>query len=312
MDQGKKTIAANLPDGVRCAVALSYDLEMCKGYSTEGINHGRIMPPVQEYTLRLCDVAERYNTRLHFFFVCNGLEEDDISYLEEVVRRGHTIDNHTYSHQGLATMSPEELDKELSRANQLLEQRLNITSTVLRGPYGYENGWNDLHHENRLIILKNGFKWVSGEISEDVYHNDRDYWVSAPSRTMPYVYPEGLVEIPVQGWTDRMWFDLRPEIDQSIVATWRYRYGHKPVPEGWKADWLADNALDDWISLNLETLDYAYQHRLLWVPAWHPYTHYLHDPENLMLEALLQHAASKLERVWVCTVRDAMAMLSSD
>jgi len=260
----------------------------------------------------LCDIADRYNTKLHFFYVCDGLELDDISYLQEVVRRGHIIDNHTYSHQGVAIISPAELDEELSRANRLLLERLNVTSTVLRGPYGYERGWVDLPHKNRMVILENGFKWVSGEISLDVYKFDRDYWVSAPSRNMPYAYPEGLVEIPIQGWADRMWFDLRPEVDQDLVATWRDKYGHQPVPRGWKANWLVDNALDEWISLNLDTLDYGYEHQLLWVPTWHPYTHYLHDPENRMLEALLQHASSKPEKVWVCTVRDAVAMLSND
>jgi hypothetical protein len=65
------------------------------------------------------------------------------------------------------------------------------------------------------------------------------------------------------------------------------------------------------VALNLACLDYAYENRLLWVPVWHPYTHYLHDPESRMLKALLRHAAGKAERVWVCTVRDAAAMLDS-
>ena len=106
-----------------------------------------------------------------------------------------------------------------------------------------------------------------------------------------------------------MWFDLRPQIDQAIVDDWRRTYGHRPVPKGWVAPWTNERALDDWVALNLACLDYAYESRLLWVPVWHPYTHYLHDPESRMLKALLRHAAGKAERVWVCTVRDAAAML---
>ena len=33
------------------------------------------------------------------------------------------------------------------------------------------------------------------------------------------------------------------------------------------------------------------------------------DPQARILEALLEHAAAKPERVWVCTLRDAAAML---
>jgi peptidoglycan/xylan/chitin deacetylase (PgdA/CDA1 family) len=283
---------------------------MCKGYSPEGINHGRIIQPIQEFTLRMCDVAERYDTHLHFFYVCNGLEEADITYLEEIIRRGHLIDSHTYSHQGIAVISPAQLDEELTLANQLLKEKLGINSSILRGPYGYEQGWRNLPPENREVIMKNGFKWVSGEINLDVYDRDRHYWMSSASRYLPYTYPEGLMEIPVQGWTDRMWFDLRPEVDQSLIASWREVYGHKPVPTGWQAPWVMENALDDWIDLNLECLDYAYRHHLMWAPAWHPYTHYLHDPENRMLEALLEHAANKTEKVWVCTLRDAISFLN--
>ena len=84
-------VRVELPEGVRCAVALSYDLEMCAGYSPVLINHGRIMQPLREYTLRLCDTAEAFGVQLHFFYVVNGLEEPDIEYLREILRRGHVI-----------------------------------------------------------------------------------------------------------------------------------------------------------------------------------------------------------------------------
>jgi hypothetical protein len=54
--------------------------------------------------------------------------------------------------------------------------------------------------------------------------------------------------------------------------------------------------------------DIAYEQRLVWVACWHPYSHYLHDPENRMLPAMLQHCAAKPERVWVGTFRDAVGM----
>lgn len=304
-----RPVTLTFPDGVRCVVALSYDLEMCAGYARDAVNHDRIIPAVQRYTLCLCDIAEKYGSQLHFFFVCNGLEEDDIDYLREIKHRGHVIDSHTYSHQDITRLTAAQLDDELSRSDRLLRERLEVTSTVLRGPFGYERGWESLPPENRRIILANGFRWLSGQCNVGVYGKDWDYWVRAPERDFPYVYPEGLIEIPFQGWTDRMWFDLRPSIDQAILDEWRGAYGHRPVPEGWRAPWTPDAALDDWITLNLQTLDYAYEHRLLWVPVWHPYTHYLHDPHNRTLEALLDHAAQKQECVWVCTLRDAAEML---
>ena len=307
-----KPIKVRLPEGVRCAVALSYDLEMCAGYAPDGVNHGRIMPAVQDYTLKLCEIANRYGAHLHFFYVCDGLEEQETDYLREILRMGHVIDSHTYSHQHVANSSAEKLDRELALANRLLREKLGVVSTVLRGPYGYKRGWQNLPPENRRVILRNGFRWVSGEYDDQVYNAGRDYWVRAPERNLPYRYPEGLVEIPFQGWSDRMWFDMRPEVDKSILNTWRVSDGHRPVPPGWQAPWLVPHALEDWIALNLETVDFTYENGLLWVPVWHPYTHYLHDPQSRMLEALLQHAAAKQERVWICTVRDAVELLERE
>lgn len=310
MSEDYTPLKAKLPEGVRCAIALSYDLEMCAGYAPDGVNHGRIMPTLQAYTLHLCDIAEQYGVKLHFFYVCNGLEEEDIQYLQEILRRGHVIDSHTYSHQHVAQSSPKLLDQELSIANRLLLEKLGITSTVLRGPYGYKRGWLNLQVENRKVILKNGFRWLSGEYDDLVYSQTFSEWIRSPETNIPYRYPEGLVEIPFQGWSDRMWFDMRPEVDPQIIAEWREKNGHKPVASDWKAPWTMPNALDGWIELNLSTVDTAYELRTLWVPVWHPYTHYLHDPEARALETLLQHAAAKPETTWVCTVRDAATMLT--
>jgi peptidoglycan/xylan/chitin deacetylase (PgdA/CDA1 family) len=305
-----------LPQGVRCAVALSYDLEMCAGYAPDGVNHGRLMPALQEYTLRLCEVAERYGVALHFFYVCNGLEGVDarsplVTFLRELVERGHVIDSHTYSHQGLAVVDAETLNQELAHANRLLWERLGVRSTVLRGPGGYPDGRRTLSPANRRVILDNGFRWVSGEYDPATYGLPREEWVSAPARNLPYRHADGLVEIPIQGWTDRMWFDMRPEADAALREEWRAAHGHRPVPEGWRAPWTVPHAMEDWIALNRDCLETAYQHGLMWVPCWHPYTQYLHDPDARILTALLEHAASKPERAWVCTLRDAAAMLEA-
>ena len=160
------------------------------------------------------------------------------------------------------------------------------------------------------MILKNGFRWLSGEYSESVYGQSAAEWVKAVETGLPYRYPEGLVEIPFQGWSDRMWFDMRPEVDQNKIDFWRKVYGHRAVPAGWKAPWALPDALEGWIDLNLRTLDHLYDLGGMWVPVWHPYTHYLHDPEAQALSALLQHAASKPQKAWVCTLRDAVELLA--
>ena len=302
-------VRVDLPADARCAVALSYDLEMCAGYSPVGVNHGRIMPPLQEYTLALCDTAERFDVQLHFFHVGNGLEVDDIAYLEEIVRRGHIIDNHTYNHVRLSAPDPAALSEELSLTNRRLGDRLGIASTVLRGPGGEPGGIDGLE-ANQQVVLDNGFRWVSCHFDVTMGKYSLDYDAAAAGRLQPYAYPTGLIEIPMHGFLDRIYFDYFRNVDDGAFLTWRLESGHEPVPDGWVCPWTAPGSLDDWIAYNLAAFDYAYDHRLLWVPVWHPYSHYLHDPDNRALPALLEHARAKLEPALIGTVRDAASMLS--
>ncbi len=306
----RRELKVTLPEGVRCAIALSYDTDTAGGYAPDGICHGRTPPFLHEYMLKLCDAAENHGVALHFMQIGNGLEEERVvEYCREVLERGHVFDNHTYSHLGLNTPDVAALDDELARTNQLFEEHLGWKCTVLRGPGGYPDGLDGLS-ANQEVILKNGFRWASCRYARGLHGDDHAFALQAASREMCYTYETGLVEIPIQSYTDRTWFDRIQAPDPQVLLDWRQEHGHKPVPKDWQCPWTSPDALEGWIEYNLACADYAYEHGLLWVPVWHPYTHYLHDPDNRMLPALLEHCESKPERVIVCTVRDAAEMLS--
>jgi hypothetical protein len=133
--------------------------------------------------------------------------------------------------------------------------------------------------------------------------------VAGPERHPPYAYPTGLIEIPFHGFTDRTFFDTRQNVAPERYKAWRKDHGGRPVAAGWRAPWTAPTALGDWLAYIERAVDYAYTRRLLFVPTWHPTTHYLHDRNNVALRHLLAYCAAQPERVWVCTVRDAAAML---
>lgn len=306
-----RPVEVNLPEGARCAVAITYDTDMAGGYAPDGVCHGRTMPAIKQHILRLCDTAEDHCVRLHFFQIGNGLEAtEDVGYLQEVLERGHDLDQHTYSHVPLVTDDLDLLDHELGRTNELFQQRLGHLSTVLRGPGGYAGGLQG-RPENQRVILDHGFRWVSCEYNFRVSFDDYMATVPGPAQNRPYALPTGLVEVPIMSITDRNFFDSIMCVDPDAYREWRVARGHDPVPDGWqRAPWTRDDALDRWIEYNLAVAEYAYEHGLLWVLCWHPHSHYLHDPENRALPALLEWAEQR-EDVVVCTLRDAVRWLAA-
>jgi hypothetical protein len=162
-------------------------------------------------------------------------------------------------------------------------------------------------------VLKHGFRWVSCRYDRANVTDDVSFVLGSPERDLPYTYPTGLVEIPFQGYTDRSFFETVKNVVPQEYDTWRAQHGARvPVPAGWRAPWTAPGALDEWIDYQLRAIDYAYERRLLWLPGWHPTSHYLHDPHNTMLRRFLEHCRAKPEPILVCTLRDVPALLRED
>ena len=298
-------VEIRIPEGYRCAIALTYDTDMAAGYSPDGICHGRTEPFLRDYILRLCDVAEGFDVRLHFFKIANGLEDERYwAHLRDVLARGHDVDSHTYSHCNLAYTPAEELAADLRRANRLLKDTLGVEPVVLRGPGGYAPG--DLPPENRQVILANGFRYVSGQYDAAYLAGAPDHPIRESADHPPFRFPDGLIELPIQGYTDRGYFDGVHCTDPAALGAWRAEHGHRPVPPGWPCPWTPDGLLDDWIDYHRQCLDFAYEHRLLWIVCWHPYSHYLHDPHCRVLPAFIEYIRSKPEPISIGTLRDVV------
>jgi len=300
------SIDLRIPSPYRCAVCLTFDTDMAGGYSPpeQPFCHGRTAPFVADSMRRLMDAAEQFDVRLHFFKIANGLEQgNDWSVYREALERGHDIDSHTYSHLNLAyTADPGELDADLRRANVLLKDSLDIDPVVLRGPGGYLAG--KLPPANRQVILKNGFRYVSGEFNAHAEcAQDTDIAQDA-LRHPPFRYADGLVEIPIHGWTDRAFFDSMSS-RRAALEHWRAKYAHKPVPDGWTCPWTEPDAMARFIDLHKTAFDAVYKNQMLYNLTCHPYSLYLHDRENVFLREFITHIHSKPEPVWIGTLRDA-------
>lgn len=97
--------------------------------------------PKGETTLKLLDALDQFEAKAIFFV--NGIyAEKNPELLTEIINRGHLIGNHTWSHPSVEeqnSMSEEELQQEILRLQDYVEEVTGIRPSYFRPPHGYRN-----------------------------------------------------------------------------------------------------------------------------------------------------------------------------
>lgn len=91
--------------------------------------------PNDPYTLQLLEVLARHNVRATFFLIGRYVtQRPDIA--RELVKAGHAIGNHTFSHPNLIFASSRQTKLELQRCEQALNDAIGQHSSLFRPPFG--------------------------------------------------------------------------------------------------------------------------------------------------------------------------------
>ena len=216
-------------------VAISLDLEMARNFPNWEDTHwdyekGNLNDVAKKYALEAARRVKAAGGVIHFFLVGSALEQEDVSWLKEIADMGHSIGNHTYDHVYVLAQKPDEIQFKFKRApwliegrkvsdvirenirltNVALKSRLGIDAAGFRTPGGFANGLSG-REDIQKILLELGFKWVSGKYP--AHPNSEppgteptaaifDGIVKAQAAAQPFVYPTGLIEIPMAPISD--------------------------------------------------------------------------------------------------------------
>jgi peptidoglycan/xylan/chitin deacetylase (PgdA/CDA1 family) len=91
--------------------------------------------PNDPHTLRLRDVLARHNVKATFFLIgCYVKQRPDIA--RELVRAGHVVGNHTFSHPNLIFASAWQTAMQLRDCEQALTDAVGEHSRLFRPPFG--------------------------------------------------------------------------------------------------------------------------------------------------------------------------------
>lgn len=125
--------------------------------------------PSKNITPKILDILKRENIKATFFIIGKkGEENKDI--LKRIVDEGHSIGNHTYSHDYKYLYdSPNNFINELYRTRWIIQSTTNVDTKLIRFPGGSNNSFVSKDTlKNILANLKNeGFVYFDWNVSSD-------------------------------------------------------------------------------------------------------------------------------------------------
>ena len=248
----------------RCAVGLGFDLdgeslwiskdpahEKRPGVLSQGAYGPRVGAPL------ILDLLERFAIRATFF-VPGWVAERHPELIARIHRNGHELGHHGYRHEWLDGDRPE-LEREV-----LAKGIAALTAITGERPLGYRSPAWELTEHTLGLLRDEGFLYSSNLMSDFV----------------PFVHPEGIVELPVQ------WL-----LDDAPYFMFQTRVPSRPI-------WPARLAREAWE----EELHGIYYHGGLFNLTLHP--QFIGRPGRLLELEKLLHTIGSYPDVWTAPLRE--------
>jgi hypothetical protein len=249
-------------DADKALIAITLDLEMSRNFPTWETTHwdyekGNLNDETKRYTAEACRRVKTAGGVLHCFAVGRTFEQTSVAWLREIAQAGHPVGNHTYDHVNVTATRRQDIQFRFQRAPWLidgreprdviranirlcsaaLKARLGVEAAGFRTPGGFPTGLAD-RPDLRQMLADLGFTWVSSkypahplgaagtEPSPEIF----DSIVTAQAAAQPFVYPRGLIEVPMSPISD---------IGAFRGGRWRLEWFLKAVRLG--VEWAIDN-----------------------------------------------------------------------
>ena len=246
----------------KALVSITLDLEMSRHYPTRDMmewdyQKGNLDEPTKKYSVEAARAAKERSGKIHFFCVGRVLEQPNVDWLKEIAAEGHPVGNHTYDHVYVLAKTPEEIQFRFKRSPWLIEgrsidqvirenialttaalrERAGIVANGFRTPGGFTEGLAG-REDIQQMLLDLGFNWCSAKYpahnagkprevpTADVYSSI----VEAQKQAQPFVYPTGLIEVPMSPISD---------VNAFRTNFWKLEYFLKAIRLG--LEWAIEN-----------------------------------------------------------------------
>lgn len=105
-----------------------------------------------EHVHELLDILGEYNVRATFFLDGSWLSKNK-EVAQKIMKQGHELGNHAYSHPDMRRLSQARIDEEIVKTNQLIEE-LGVKPTLFAPPAGaFDDRVIAVAHQHRLQTI---------------------------------------------------------------------------------------------------------------------------------------------------------------
>jgi peptidoglycan/xylan/chitin deacetylase (PgdA/CDA1 family) len=218
----------------KALIAITFDLEMSRNFPTWETTHwdyekGNLDADTKAYAVEAARRVKDKGGVIHFFCVGRVLEQENVDWLKGLAADGHKVGNHSYDHVYVLATKPDEIQFRFTRApwlmrgrppaetiadnirmtNEALKTRIGIDAAGFRTPGGFAAGLAG-REDVQKMLLDLGFNWVSSKYP--AHANSKpgerptaavfDDILRAQVEAQPFIYPSGLIEIPMNPISD--------------------------------------------------------------------------------------------------------------
>jgi hypothetical protein len=221
-------------DPNKALIAITLDLEMSRNFPVWDDTHwdyekGNLNGETKKYAVEACRRVKAHGGVLHCFAVGRVLEQENVDWLKEIVQAGHPVGNHTYDHVNVMATKPEDIQFRFLRSPWLiagkaprevitenirlcsvaLKTRIGIDPAGFRTPGGFSGGLK-ARPDLQQLLLDLGFPWISshypthgvGKPGQEPGPEVFQTIVKLQEAAQPFVYPKGLIEVPMSPISD--------------------------------------------------------------------------------------------------------------
>ena len=118
--------------------------------------------PDPKYTPQILDILKREGVKASFFLVGSRAELYP-EIVRRIVREGHEIGNHSYTHANIGLVSEQQVRLELNATQRLIEAICGRSTTLFRPPYNADTNPNKSEEIAPLLIAQDLGYWIALE-----------------------------------------------------------------------------------------------------------------------------------------------------